>query len=62
MLNVSRVEILFYGGIALVALALLGAVVLLIIYFIRGTELKGILMEEYGNPEKYSLHTERKQS
>lgn len=48
MNGLSSSEILFYGGIALMGLAAVGAVASAVIFKATGKKLKDILEQEYG--------------
>ena len=52
MLNWSGSELLLYGGIAIMGLAVLFTAVSGIIFFLTGKKLKKKLEEEYGKPYK----------
>lgn len=45
-------ELLFYGGIAAMAAAVLGGVIALVIFRLRAARLKRLLDMEYGEQEK----------
>ncbi len=62
MIGVSRVEIFFYGGMIIMALAVLAIIVFGLIYALRKGSLDRTLTEEYGDLRKYNLQTERKKS
>ncbi len=47
-------DLLFYGGIALIAIAALFIIIFLIVHFCRGVKLNRILDEEYGDPAHYN--------
>lgn len=54
MLGLSQVEIWIYGGIILMALAVLTAVAGIIIFHHKERKLKCRLEQEYGNYKKHS--------
>lgn len=60
MMAISRVEVLFYGGIAIVIVAIVMAVSFALIYMARKGKLDRTLMDEYGDLGKYNLQPERK--
>lgn len=59
-MNLESYEMLFYGGIFLIAAAACFLVLYLVIYAVRGKGLKRKLDEEYGDPQHYHQGNERK--
>ena len=57
LFNISRVEILFYGGLALTAFALVLGMIFAIIHLSRKSRLERTLSEEYGDPARYNIQS-----
>lgn len=47
-INISRCEILFWGGIVIMAGSILAAIISMVVFRITGRRLKGQLEKEYG--------------
>lgn len=62
MFGLASYEKLFYGGIAMMVAAALCFIIFLVIYFMRGANLRRRLDEEYGDPQHYHRGSERKQT
>ena len=50
MSGLTGSDLLFYGGLAGMAVVLLGAVIAVILFWSKGNKLKKTLYEEYGEP------------
>ncbi|MBR1476551.1 MAG: hypothetical protein IJ608_01125 [Lachnospiraceae bacterium] len=58
--NIGEIEKFIYGGISLMVLAIVLAVLCIIVFSITGKRIKKRLTKEYGEPEKYGLQTLKK--
>ena len=56
MTKITKVEVLFYGGIVMVAAAIIAVLIFALIYVLKKVKLDRKLMDEYGEPEKYNIH------
>ena len=54
MLGFSQVDIWFYGGIAIMILAVLAGIGDIVVFGITGKKLRNKLEEEYGKPQSNS--------
>lgn len=54
MLGFSQVDIWFYGGIAIMILAVLAGIGDIVVFGITGKKLRNKLEKEYGNPQSNS--------
>jgi hypothetical protein len=55
MLELSESQLIFYIGIAIMAACIVAAIILTVIFLIKGKRLKNKLEQEYGRPEDYNL-------
>lgn len=59
MFGLERYEVLFYGGIILVAITVIALLVFLAVHGVKGTNLRKTLDEEYGDPQHYNRENVR---
>ena len=52
MFGLSGSELLFYGGIVVMVMAVVFAVVCIVVFLFSGKRLKKILEQEYGKPRR----------
>jgi hypothetical protein len=55
MFELSESQLIFYIGIAIMAVCMVAAIILTVIFLIKGKRLKKKLEQEYGSPEDYNL-------
>lgn len=54
MLGISQIDIWFYGGIAVMVLAVVLGIICGIVYSVTGRKLRKKLEKEYGKPQRNS--------
>lgn len=52
MFDLSRGQLLLYGGIGLIAVAAVAAVVCIVIFVVTGKKIRGKLKKDYGELER----------
>lgn len=52
MLDLSRGQLLLYGGIGLIAAAAVAAVACIVIFVVTGKKIRGKLQQDYGELER----------